>query len=231
MAVYFTTEQLTEIQNWLIDNGIDCEIESTAINDTDEIPANTADGTGKHFTISQLKADLKSNVAFSVDTTNNRKYLLKMFGETVANFTVPVDKFIKSVSYNESTRKLVFVFYKADETEETVYVDISSLVDVYTAGDGLNLSSGSFAIKLKSGESRLKVDSNGLYLNFDHTHDDRYYTETEMDTKLNLKANQSTTYTKTEVDTKIASAGVDIPLFIQDGQLYCRYKTTTETES
>lgn len=41
-----------------------------------------------------------------------------------------------------------------------------------------------------------------------HTHDDRYYTETEMDTKLNKKANTSHThndiyYTKKEFDTRL----------------------------
>jgi hypothetical protein len=32
-----------------------------------------------------------------------------------------------------------------------------------------------------------------------HTHDDRYYTETEMNTKLNGKANSSHTHTKDQV--------------------------------
>lgn len=41
-----------------------------------------------------------------------------------------------------------------------------------------------------------------------HTHDDRYYTETEMDSKLNDKANTSHThndiyYTKNEIDTRL----------------------------
>ena len=41
-----------------------------------------------------------------------------------------------------------------------------------------------------------------------HTHDDRYYTETEMNTKLNEKANTSHThndiyYTKDEINTQL----------------------------
>lgn len=43
-----------------------------------------------------------------------------------------------------------------------------------------------------------------------HTHDDRYYTETEINTKLNSKANVSHThndtyYTKSEVDARIGN--------------------------
>ena len=35
--------------------------------------------------------------------------------------------------------------------------------------------------------------------NTDHTHDDRYYTESEINTKLNAKANSSHTHTKTQI--------------------------------
>ncbi len=160
---YFTEAELQEIQNYLVNKGIACDSVSTAVNDTDEIPATDSEGNGKHFTISQLKGDLKNNVSVEVDATNNRKYVLKLYDTEVANFTVPVDKFIKSVSYNESTKKLVFVFYKADETEETVYVDISSLVDIYTAGNGLQVSSNKFSIKIKSGETVLKASADGAY--------------------------------------------------------------------
>lgn len=53
----------------------------------------------------------------------------------------------------------------------------------------------------------------------EHTHDDRYYTETEMDTKLNAKADKSHThddryYTETEMDTKLnAKANKANPTF------------------
>ncbi len=55
-------------------------------------------------------------------------------------------------------------------------------------------------------ESEINTKLNGK-ANSSHTHDDRYYTETEMNTKLNGKANSSHThddryYTETEVNNK-----------------------------
>ena len=40
-----------------------------------------------------------------------------------------------------------------------------------------------------------------------HTHDDRYYTETEVDSALADKADAADTYTKSETDTAIANSG------------------------
>ena len=55
-----------------------------------------------------------------------------------------------------------------------------------------------------------KSDSN-------HTHDDRYYTETEIDTKLNTKSNTSHThddryYTESEIDKKLANVSAGVPI-------------------
>ena len=56
-------------------------------------------------------------------------------------------------------------------------------------------------------ESEVDAKLNGK-ANSSHTHDDRYYTESEMNTKLNGKANSSHThddryYTESEMDTKL----------------------------
>ena len=49
-----------------------------------------------------------------------------------------------------------------------------------------------------------KADKNHTHIksqitDFDHTHDDRYYTESEIDTKLSGKADKSHTHTKSEI--------------------------------
>lgn len=164
-------------------------------------------------------ADLKEGFSFCTDSSNNRKYILKLFGEEVATFTVPVDKFIKSVSYDETTRKLVFVFYKADETEETVYVDISDLVDTYTAGNGLQVSNNEFSVKVKSGESVLKVGADGAYTDMSS-----YNTSSEVDTKIKAHTD------KTDNPHSVTKAQVGLSNCDNTADLDKPVSTATQTE-
>lgn len=160
---------------------------------------------------SDAETKLKNNVTITVDTDNNRQYNMAIYGTQVATFTVPPDKFIESVSYDADTDTMTFVFNKGDGTTETIDVDISDLVDTYTAGNGLNVASNQFSLKLKTGESVLKVDATGLSADtYTKTQIDSkdalkansadVYTQAEIDASLLLKADKSTTYTKTEVD-------------------------------
>ena len=63
--------------------------------------------------------------------------------------------------------------------------------------------------------------------NSGHTHDDRYFTESEITTKLNGKANSSHThddiyYTESEIDTKFNKLNSDL------GNITKIYRTTTD---
>ena len=104
---------------------------------------------------------LKQSITITVDSDNTLLYHFNIAGESVATFTVPSDKFLKSVSYDTSTRELVFTFVTS-EGENTVRVDMSALVDTYTAGNGLALSNNVFSIKIKGTETRLVSASDGL---------------------------------------------------------------------
>lgn len=76
--------------------------------------------------------------------------------------------------------------------------------------------------KISNATNADKVPWNGVsgkpstYTPSSHTHDDRYYTESEINTKLNGKANSSHThddryYTESEINTKLnAKAASDI---------------------
>jgi len=49
-----------------------------------------------------------------------------------------------------------------DETAQHICVDLTSFIDVYTNGNGINLDNKTFSIKLNATASGLEVDSNGL---------------------------------------------------------------------
>lgn len=49
-----------------------------------------------------------------------------------------------------------------DATDSHICFDVTKLVDIYSNGDGLNLSNGQFSIKLNATASGLEVDGNGL---------------------------------------------------------------------
>lgn len=109
----------------------------------------------------QAIGKLKEEITITTDSENSLMYHFNIGGESVATFSVPPDKFLKSVSYDAGTRKLLFTF-STEEGEQEISVDMSSLVDTYTAGNGLNLSNSQFSVKVKSTEARLSADSNGL---------------------------------------------------------------------
>ena len=110
----------------------------------------------------QTIENLKAGITITNDPDNSLIYHLNIDGVSVASFEVPPDKFLKSVEFNQVTKILSFVFVTASGEEKSVPVNLSSLIDTYKAGNGLLLSSGYFSIKLKSGETRLVVSSDGL---------------------------------------------------------------------
>lgn len=109
----------------------------------------------------QTTESLKTRITITVDSANELLYHFNIDGDSVATFTVPSDRFLKSVSYDASTNMLIFTFV-TQEGESTVSVDMSSLVDTYTAGDGLKLDNSVFSVNVKGSETRLKASADGL---------------------------------------------------------------------
>ena len=76
------------------------------------------------------------------------------------------DGMLKSAAYDAKTHILTLTFNTDSEKPEPITVDLGTLVDTYTAGDGLYFSDEghhNFAIKIATGsESFLSVDANGL---------------------------------------------------------------------
>lgn len=91
-------------------------------------------------------------------------------GETQEISRVNANAFVKdglleSATYNANTHILTLTF-NTDAGKSAIDVDLGTLVDTYTAGDGLYFSdegNHNFAIKIATGsESFLSVDANGL---------------------------------------------------------------------
>lgn len=80
------------------------------------------------------------------------------------------DGVLENAEYDANTKKIIFTWnivtgedsegnpiYKTDE------VDISSLVDTYTAGNGITITNNEVAVKVVANDKYLEVDSTGLH--------------------------------------------------------------------
>lgn len=122
-------------------------------------------------------------------------------------------------------------------------IDTSKLINDLTTGGTSNVASAEMVKELaktkmnttdaitelgkKANASHTHTKAN--ITDFSHTHDDRYYTESEMNTKLNAKANSSHTHVASQVTdlksgatTKI-TVGTSNPSGGSNGDVYIQY--------
>ena len=177
-------------------------------------PANP--GNGKLSQVLDLSQEqtvgfLEQSISITVDPDNSLLYHFNIDGKSVTTFSVPPDKFLKSVDYDEATKMLVFTFVTASG-ENTVSVDMSSLVDTYTAGLGLNLANAVFSLKIKSAETRLKADEGGAFVDLSDIiqmisdeKTERQNTYSDLDSRITALNDTFTSITAT-IDAKVASA-------------------------
>lgn len=135
---------------------------------------------------------------------------------TIANLTwtsLSDSRYAGSVASVKVSNGKYDIYYKPLGDNESVRV---SLVDVYNAGC-LMFNVGSYVAGITAAStSSVKSYANiagmanavawnnvsgkpASYTPSSHTHDDRYYTETEMNSKLSGKANSSHTHTKSQI--------------------------------
>ena len=93
----------------------------------------------------------------------DRNYTLNYKGVAVASLRLPPDRFLKEARFNQETKILTLTF-ATEGADNVVDIDFSSLIDVYSAGNGIQLQDATFSMKLQAGEARLKVSSAGLSL-------------------------------------------------------------------
>lgn len=109
-------------------------------------------------------------------------------------------------------------------------IDVSKIVNDLTTGGANNVASAEMIKSLNTNKANAShTHTKSQISDFTHTHDDRYYTETEVDTKLNGKANSSHTHTTSQVTglksgatTKISS-GTANPSGGDNGDVYIQY--------
>lgn len=84
-------------------------------------------------------------------------YALYVSGTKHGEFTIPQDQFLKEVTYDTTTKELVFVFITA-AGEVTTRISISDLIDTYVAGEGLTLNGNVFSVNFAKVASVEKVN-------------------------------------------------------------------------
>lgn len=121
-------------------------------------------GTGDDVKKKHVNLDVKydsATKAIQVVDLNNNSAVLTSFDATA----FVKDSFIKDAKMDGNN--LVLTLIEKDpvtgETAiETFKIDLSAFVDIYTAGNGIDISNKVVALKVKNGEKYLTVDANGL---------------------------------------------------------------------
>lgn len=117
----------------------------------------------------KIKTDLTSElnkkvatVTIEKDSTNDLQYHLLVDGEKSGDINIPKDQFLSNVVYSSATKVITFTFETSTGTK-TTDVNISDLIDTYTAGDGLSLTDGKFSVKKDAkSQAYIEVSASGV---------------------------------------------------------------------
>ena len=144
----------------------------------------------------KIKTDLTTEINKKVatvtiekDSTNDLQYHLLVDGENSGDINIPKDQFLSNVVYSEATKVITFTFETTTGTK-TTNVNISDLIDTYTAGNGLTLTDGKFSVKKDvNTQSYIEVTADGVkVVGIDEALALKANT-TDVTTELNKKAN------------------------------------------
>ena len=117
----------------------------------------------------KIKTDLTSElnkkvatVTIEKDSTNDLQYHLLVDGENSGDINIPKDQFLSNVVYSSATKVITFTFETTTGTT-TTDVNISDLIDTYTAGNGLTLTDGKFSVKKDAtSQAYIEVTADGV---------------------------------------------------------------------
>ena len=104
------------------------------------------------------------NVEVRKNSASDLQYTLYVDGVAAGDINIPEDQFLKSVSYDDVSKKLTFDF-KTEEGDKQIAISVADLVDTYTNGNGISLEANKFSLKLDTAtESFLTLGVDGLKL-------------------------------------------------------------------
>lgn len=125
---------------------------------------------------------------------NDLVYQLLVDGVPSGLINIPQDHFFQGVDFDDETHILTLRFTTPDEEAQAVNINMSSLMQVYHAGNaiGLDAENNFYIVKNEQGdEGYLFVDENGICVK-------------GINAALATKANVGDSYTKTESDAEYA---------------------------
>lgn len=127
--------------------------------------AYVSDIEGIDASISEVKSIAEAKVAkVSLVQDKENPLIYKLMVDDTENGTIniPKDQFLKSVEFQPSG-VLNFVF-ETSTGEQEVPVDISSMIEVYTAGNGIGIKDNQISIKVSTDNKFLIVNESGELL-------------------------------------------------------------------
>ena len=115
--------------------------------------------------------EFSSVLKLAYSTTNSKIQLLGINDDVVSELDASMfvaDGILEDVSYDANADKLLFTWNTIDSAtgeKKKVEVDVSDLVDTYSAGNGLNLDDHTFSVDVDdTTETFLSVGANGIKL-------------------------------------------------------------------
>ncbi|MDR0618882.1 MAG: hypothetical protein LBG17_03165 [Bacteroidales bacterium] len=129
----------------------------------------------------------------------------------IATANLPLEMVLESVDYNSTTHILTFEWNTAAGKENT-QVDLTGLIDTYTASNGINITSGAVSVKIDSAsDTALTVGTAGLKL------DGAKIVHTSGNETI---AGVKTFSTHLVVPAKSSTAGNNSTVYATEAQLY-----------
>lgn len=189
-----------------------------------ELDTNKTDKTVFNETVNDLEnsiSDLDTNKTVTItkqataDTGYFSTYVINQGGVALSpKINIPKDYLLKSASLKQCTVKdepieglnvgdwyFDWVLNTADETEEShLYLNANVLTDVYEGdNETIIISDNVVSVKPNVFAFKLHTHTKNDITDFAHNHDERYYTESEIDTKLNEKSNTGHKHTESDI--------------------------------